>query len=177
MSSPNFLKTKNKSPCNEVCLPPLNGIVQAPIVPPLNRPGRRTNVLDEIKIVVNALMRNRCSFHFRKPLGTNPMDLPNYHMLIKRPMDLSTILRRLNNNYYYQGKEAVEDVKLIFENCRQFNKEGSKIYEAGEELKSVFYRYVASIDMAREKEVKVITRRRPNFRRRRLSRSASCPPE
>ncbi|KAH8374912.1 homeotic protein female sterile-like [Drosophila serrata] len=177
MSSPNSLKMR-KNTCNEECLPPLNGIVQAPIIPPSNRPGRRTNVLDEIKIVVNALMRNRCSYHFRKPLGTNPMDVPNYHMLIKQPMDLSTILRRLNNNYYWQGKEAVEDVKLIFENCKQFNQEGSQIYKAGEELKSVFYRYVASLDMTREKEVKENSRgRRPNFRRRRLSRSASCPSE
>ncbi|KAH3683423.1 hypothetical protein WICPIJ_005606, partial [Wickerhamomyces pijperi] len=48
-------------------------------------------------------------------------DAPNYYQIIKRPMDLNTILKKLKTFQYKSKSEFVEDVMLIWKNCLQFN--------------------------------------------------------
>ncbi|XP_020810123.1 bromodomain-containing protein 4-like [Drosophila serrata] len=142
-------------PRKEPLLQPVNGIVQPPVIPPPNRPGRRTNVLDSLKTMLTAIWKKRWAFHFHHPVDAKALGVPDYHTLIKRPMDLSTIKKRLANKYYYQADEALEDFKLVFENCMLFNKEGTVVHQAGLELKSFFYKRLAMIDMTNEVEVAV----------------------
>ncbi|EDW81676.1 uncharacterized protein Dwil_GK19172 [Drosophila willistoni] len=137
----------------EPYMAPVNGIVQPPVVPPPNRPGRRTNVLEDLKVLLNYIWRIRWSYHFRKPVDTITLGIPDYHAIIKYPMDLATIKKRLNNNYYWQADEALEDFELIFENCMLYNMEGTPVYSAGKELRAAFYTRLASIDMRNEVEV------------------------
>jgi hypothetical protein len=44
-------------------------------------------------------------------------------------MDLSTIKKRLETNYYYSSKECITDVNLMFTNCYVYNKPGEVIQE------------------------------------------------
>ncbi|KAI8043873.1 bromodomain-containing protein 3 [Drosophila gunungcola] len=141
-------------PRNEPDLQPVNGIVQPPVIPPPNRPGRRTNVLENLKSVLNCIWRSRWAYHFRQPVDAVALGLPNYHKLIKHPMDLGTIKKRLHNNYYWQADEALDDFELIFENCMLFNLEGTLVHQAGKELRNAFYTRLASIDLSREEELK-----------------------
>ncbi|XP_068153431.1 bromodomain-containing protein 3 [Drosophila tropicalis] len=137
----------------EPYMAPVNGIVQPPVVPPPNRPGRRTNVMEDLKVLLNSIWKIRWSYHFRKPVDAITLGIPDYHAIIKYPMDLATIKKRLNNNYYWQADEALEDFELIFENCMLYNMEGTPVYAAGTELRSEFYTRLAFIDMSNEVEV------------------------
>uniref|UniRef100_A0A6P4ETU9 Bromodomain-containing protein 2 n=1 Tax=Drosophila rhopaloa TaxID=1041015 RepID=A0A6P4ETU9_DRORH len=148
------LEKPQPPPRNEPDLQPVNGIVQPPVIPPPNRPGRRTNVLEDLKSVLNCIWRSRCSYHFRNPVDSVTLGVPDYHTLIKHPMDLSTIKKRLHNNYYWQADEALDDFELIFENCMLYNLEGTPVHQAGKELRSAFYTRLASIDMSKEEELK-----------------------
>ncbi|KAH8351303.1 hypothetical protein KR084_003209, partial [Drosophila pseudotakahashii] len=147
-------------PRNEPDLQPVNGIVQPPVIPPPNRPGRRTNVLEDLKSVLSCIWRNRCSYHFRNPVDSVTLGVPDYHTLIKHPMDLSTIKKRLHNNYYWQADEALDDFELVFENCMLYNLEGTPVHEAGKELRNLFYTRLASIDLSKEEELKPKTEKR-----------------
>lgn len=42
-------------------------------------------------------------------------------------MDLGTIKKRLETNYYYSVKECITDVNLMFTNCYLYNKPGEVI--------------------------------------------------
>ncbi|XP_043656358.1 bromodomain-containing protein 2 [Drosophila teissieri] len=148
------LKNKQPPPRYEPTLQPVNGIVQPPVIPPPNRPGRRTNVLEDLKSMLNFIWRSRCSYHFRHPVDAVSLGVPDYHAVVKHPMDLSTIRKRLHNNYYWQASEALEDFKLIFENCMMYNLEGSPVYQAGKDLKEAFNTRLASIDLNKEVELK-----------------------
>jgi len=44
-------------------------------------------------------------------------------------MDLGTIKKRLETNYYYSFKECITDVNLMFTNCYLYNKPGEVIEE------------------------------------------------
>ncbi|KAL5967144.1 Bromodomain adjacent to zinc finger domain protein 2B [Taenia solium] len=85
------------------------------------------------------LMKHELSWPFRKPVCCKTV--PIYRKVIKRPMDLSTILKRLGAdkwNYYTSVAEWREDVRQIFKNCRIFNEDDSEIGKAGHELRRYF---------------------------------------
>ncbi len=44
--------------------------------------------------------------------------------MIKRPMDLSTIEKKLIAREYYNGEECLDDFKLMFTNCYSYNRPG-----------------------------------------------------
>ncbi|KAH8268311.1 hypothetical protein KR026_004708, partial [Drosophila bipectinata] len=140
-------------PRNEPYIHPVNGIVQPPVIPPPNRPGRRTNLLEDLKSVLNYIWRNRWSYHFRNPVDAISLRVPDYHQVIKRPMDLGTIKKRLKNNYYWEAEEALQDFNLVFDNCFLYNLEGTPVNQAGKELKAAFYNRLATIDLSKEWEL------------------------
>ncbi|SCU93056.1 LAME_0F02498g1_1 [Lachancea meyersii CBS 8951] len=48
-------------------------------------------------------------------------EAPNYYQIIKKPMDLNTVLKKLKT-YQYTSKQAfVDDVMLIWKNCLKYN--------------------------------------------------------
>lgn len=49
--------------------------------------------------------------------------MPDYYKIIKNPMDLSTIKKRLQEDcfVYTKPEDFVADFRLIFQNCAEFN--------------------------------------------------------
>ena len=70
------------------------------------------------------MIKHNHSWPFVKPVDTIKLGLPDYHKLIKQPMDLATVKKRLENNYYWCGKECISDINLMFTNCYMYNKPG-----------------------------------------------------
>lgn len=51
----------------------------------------------------------------------NKRDAPNYFNIIKRPMDLNTVMKKLKGFQYKSKAEFVEDLMLIWNNCLKYN--------------------------------------------------------
>ena len=51
-----------------------------------------------------------------------PLCRQDYHKIIKQPMDMGTIKRRLENNYYWGAAECMQDFNTMFTNCYIYNK-------------------------------------------------------
>lgn len=66
------------------------------------------------------------------------LGLLDYPAVIKEPMDLSTINRKLTINAYSSPQDFADDFHLMLQNCFVYNQEGSPVYEAGQELKAYF---------------------------------------
>ncbi|KAH0518404.1 E3 ubiquitin-protein ligase TRIM33 [Microtus ochrogaster] len=61
------------------------------------------------------------SIEFQEPV---PVSIPNYYKIIKKPMDLSTVKKKLqkkHSQHYQIPDDFVADVRLIFKNCARFN--------------------------------------------------------
>lgn len=63
-------------------------------------------------------------------------------------MDLATIRKRLDNNYYWSGKECIQDFNTMFTNCYVYNKPGEDVVVMAQTLEKVFLTKVA--DMPKE---------------------------
>lgn len=85
-----------------------------------------------IFLVFNRLCTHRNSSLFAKPI-TNEQ-APGYHAMVKRPMDLSTIKKNLDNGTLRSTAEFQRDVMLMFQNAIMYNKVGSTVYNMAKEM-------------------------------------------
>ncbi|KAJ5655922.1 hypothetical protein N7507_007872 [Penicillium longicatenatum] len=75
---------------------------------------------------------------FYYPVDPVALNIPTYHNVIKKPMDLMTIQSKLKTGQYENAKEFEQDIRLMFKNCWRFNLKGDPTYVAGESLSEVF---------------------------------------
>nr|XP_042703988.1 bromodomain-containing protein 2 isoform X3 [Chrysemys picta bellii] len=120
------------------------------------KPGRVTNQLQYLhKVVMKALWKHQFAWPFRQPVDAVKLGLPDYHKIIKQPMDMGTIKRRLENNYYWGAAECMQDFNTMFTNCYIYNKPTDDIVLMAQTLEKIFLQKVAQMP-AEEQEI-VIT--------------------
>jgi len=125
-------------PREEPLLKPINGIVQPPFVPPVNRPGRLTNQLHYIhKFIINTVWKHFSAGPFRQPLGAK--NLLDYFIIIRHPMDLGTIKKRLENMYYWSAMECIQDFCVMISNCYAYYELEDAVLFAARKLHELFF--------------------------------------
>ncbi|KFV47244.1 Bromodomain testis-specific protein [Tyto alba] len=108
--------------------------------------GCQTNQLQYLqRVVMKAMWRHNFSWPFHEPVDAAALNLPDYYSIIKKPMDLSTIKKRLEHNYYTKAVECIEDFKTMFLNCYIYNKPGDDIVFMAQELEKVFMQKIAQM--------------------------------
>ncbi|KAH9377173.1 hypothetical protein HPB48_017913 [Haemaphysalis longicornis] len=123
----------------EEFLDPINGVVQPPYIPPASRPQRTTNQLQHLlNVVMKSLWKHNLAWPFRHPVDAVKLNLPDYHQIIRRPMDLGTINKRLENCYYSSAEECIEDFNTMFKNCYAYNNPGEDIVSMAQTLERIF---------------------------------------
>ncbi|XP_054033281.1 bromodomain-containing protein 2 isoform X2 [Dryobates pubescens] len=110
------------------------------------KPGRVTNQLQYLhKVVMKALWKHQFAWPFRQPVDAVKLGLPDYHKIIKQPMDMGTIKRRLENNYYWGAPECMHDFNTMFTNCYIYNKPTDDIVLMAQTLEKIFLQKVAQM--------------------------------
>lgn len=77
------------------------------------------------KKIMNILWKCKDAEWFQKPVDVVELNIPDYNKIITNPMDFSTIKKKLNSNSYTNVKGFVNDINLVFQNCRTYNGENS----------------------------------------------------
>ncbi|CAJ1071280.1 bromodomain-containing protein 3-like [Xyrichtys novacula] len=109
-------------------------------------PGRLTNQLKFMQnVVMKSLWKHTFAWPFHKPVDAVALGLPDYHTIITSPMDLGTIKKRLENNYYWSASECLQDINTMFTNCYIYNKPTDDIVLMALALEKVFLQKVASL--------------------------------
>ncbi|XP_077514514.1 protein polybromo isoform X34 [Amblyomma americanum] len=96
-----------------------------------------------LKILVRTLLnytdeigRPLISIFMEKP---SRKDYPDYYEVIANPIDMKTIDENVKANRYSSEEAMVNDVKLMFSNCRMYNEEGSQIYRDADTLERALF--------------------------------------
>ncbi|XP_049882484.1 bromodomain adjacent to zinc finger domain protein 2B-like isoform X4 [Pectinophora gossypiella] len=96
-------------------------------------------LLKDLTFCKNLLCEMECHEHawpFLIPVNTK--QFPQYKKVIKSPMDLSTIRKKLQDNSYKCKEEFATDVRQIFSNCEVFNEDDSPVGRAGHNMRQFF---------------------------------------
>lgn len=78
------------------------------------------------------------SYPFLTPVDPVALSIPDYHKIIKNPMDLGTVETKLKEQQYANADEFYADIKLIFKNCYKYNGPDSPVSALGKQLEKVF---------------------------------------
>ncbi|XP_059427188.1 bromodomain testis-specific protein-like isoform X2 [Carassius carassius] len=139
----------------------MNGNPPPPEFKNPKKPGRLTNQLQYLeKVVIKSLWRHQFSWPFRQPVDAVRLNLPDYYTIIKNPMDMSTIKKRLENNYYWKAMECIEDFNNMFTNCYVYNRPGDDIVQMAQALEKLFLEKVAKMPQD-EFEISALTTKAP----------------
>lgn len=87
---------------------------------------------DELAIIknyLNEIEKNKNSSVFLEPVDYVGLNILDYPQIIKHPMDLSTIRKKINENKYTTTEDIYKDIQLIWDNCKHYNVEGSDVFK------------------------------------------------
>lgn len=105
---------------------------------------QREAVLRELRVFLrdatNKLLAERKFKEFVKPV--DPEEVPDYYDIIAQPMDLGTVMKKIDEHRYSFPKEWIADVDLIARNALEYNP------ECDSESRLLRHRAVALQDMA-----------------------------
>ncbi|XP_035253449.1 bromodomain-containing protein 4 isoform X4 [Anguilla anguilla] len=110
------------------------------------RPKRQTNQLQYLlKVVLKTLWKHQFSWPFQEPVDVVKLNLPDYYKIIKIPMDMGTIKKRLENSHYWSAQECIQDFNTMFTNCYIYNKPGDDIVLMAEALEKMFLQKISEM--------------------------------
>ncbi|KAG6891419.1 hypothetical protein C0992_007198 [Termitomyces sp. T32_za158] len=133
-------------PKREIHPPPPKDLAYAdvPKRPRKTKTGKDDGTAEQLRFcsrLLNELHKKQYSSvasPFYDPVDWVLLDIPTYPRVVKKPMDLSTMRKKLDGGLYPTAQKFFDDFKLMIRNCFVFNPAGTPVNQAGIELQRVF---------------------------------------
>ena len=90
--------------------------------------------LKKLEEILDKIINDKNAAEFNAPVDYVKLRLFDYPNIIKHPMDLGTCKKKLLNGEYKIFQDFMDDVNLIWENCRLYNQAGSSIVKMADAL-------------------------------------------
>ncbi|XP_028315894.1 bromodomain-containing protein 3-like [Gouania willdenowi] len=78
------------------------------------------------------------AWSFYTPVDAIALGLHDYHHIIKEPMDLGTIKKKMDQQEYANAQDFSADVRLMFSNCYKYNSHTRQVVYEARKLQEVF---------------------------------------
>jgi bromodomain-containing protein 4 len=125
--------------------------VQPSVIPGPTKRRRNTNQMQFLlKLLKNSICLKRCAKPFLRPLDYTEVIAEDYHKIIKNPIDLATIRKRLQNCYYSSITECLNDFYTLFSNCYRYNRPEDEVFIDGQTLEKFFREKIESMPTEEE---------------------------
>ncbi|TVY42417.1 Histone acetyltransferase [Lachnellula subtilissima] len=109
------------TPINPLSIPAIRATGWSPDMDKLAREPRHGPHFNQLRRFLGELQNHKQAWPFLNPV--NKDEVPDYYNVITSPMDLSMAEERLHQDHYPTPKSLVDDLNLIFSNCRKYNDE------------------------------------------------------
>ncbi|XP_074641333.1 bromodomain adjacent to zinc finger domain protein 1A-like [Tubulanus polymorphus] len=94
----------------------------------------------QLQTLLADLVKHENSWPFLRPVSKR--DAPDYHDFIKNPMDFSTVRAKLNKYEYSGTIEVIDDIRLIFKNCEEYNRPEADEFKCGISMSKYFEKQI-----------------------------------
>ncbi|CAG8496144.1 1853_t:CDS:2 [Diversispora eburnea] len=101
---------------------------------------------------LKVLKRHPNVFPFLDPVDPVKFGIPDYLDIIKKPMDLGTVEKKLNNFEYSNVNEFIAEVRLVFSNCITYNGVSHQFALFAKELNNLFTQQIEKMPGAIEEQ-------------------------
>lgn len=78
------------------------------------------------------------NYPFLQPVDVVALNIPDYVNIVKHPMDLATIERKLTEGDYEEPEQFEADIRLMFNNCYLYNPPTLPVHKMGRDLEKAF---------------------------------------
>jgi hypothetical protein len=95
--------------------------------------------------IVKNLLQHRIASIFADPVDPELDQCPDYFDVIERPMDLGTVLSKIERNRYETFRDFCADVDLVWQNATDYNGEESLIAMLAAQLSAWFHEMVENM--------------------------------
>jgi bromodomain-containing factor 1 len=102
--------------------------------------------------IMRNLKKHRDAAPFLNPVDYIKLNVPDYPSIVKQPMDLMMVDRKLNASEYTSVDEFVADVRLIFNNCFKYNGPEAMISVLCQNVESAFEKSLRQMPVSQSKE-------------------------
>ncbi|KDR75180.1 hypothetical protein GALMADRAFT_69959 [Galerina marginata CBS 339.88] len=124
------------------------GLRETGWTPELAAVTTRQPVKNSVKALMEKLLQELIEepkgWAFLKPVSYD--DVPDYFDIVKHPMDFSTIQHKISTGQYKTFDAFVDDVQLVFDNCRLYNPE-TTIYAKNARFMDQFFKNSLSVHL------------------------------
>jgi Bromodomain len=93
---------------------------------------------DAMVKIVSRILAKKDAEIFAEPVPHVELGLTDYLDIVKEPMDLGTVMRKLTSNEYDTQHACATDVRRIWFNAMLYNVPGSKIYTTAKAMSESF---------------------------------------
>ncbi|GJM84547.1 hypothetical protein PR202_ga00228 [Eleusine coracana subsp. coracana] len=113
------------------------------LMKPEDIPGLNSSPLLIGLVILQSMNEHTDAWPFKEPVDSR--DVPDYYDIIKDPIDLRTMSRRVESEQYYVTLEMfVADMKRMFNNARTYNSPDTIYYKCATRLENFFSSKIAS---------------------------------
>lgn len=111
------------TPINPDSIPAIRATGWSPSMDTLAREPRRGPHFNVFRVFLYQIQNHKQAWPFLKPVDRD--EVPDYYNVMTSPMELTTMEERLEKGDYETPRDLVNDLKLIFDNCRKYNDAGT----------------------------------------------------
>ncbi|KAI4324814.1 hypothetical protein MLD38_030268 [Melastoma candidum] len=97
-----------------------------------------TSMMKRCGQILTKLMKHKHGWVFNEPVDAAALGLHDYHQIIKNPMDLGTVKKKLDRNVYSLPGDFAADIRLTFVNALTYNPRGHDVHAMADVLLSMF---------------------------------------
>jgi histone acetyltransferase len=84
--------------------------------------------------IIESMLKHSSSWPFKDPVKSEVA--PDYYATISNPIDLSTMRSRVTDGYYDTVDKFIEEVQLMFDNARVYNRKDTVYYKMADKLEA-----------------------------------------
>lgn len=123
-----------------------------------------TQLKKRLEGLLKGMMEHKFGWVFSSPVDPVALGIPNYFKIIRRPMDLGTIKKKLDLGIYKNLHQFAIDVRLTFNNAKTYNSEEQDVYNLAKDMLADFNAELRKLEVEVNEEERVVREKESSCR-------------